>query len=100
MEQEILKWVSSTDLKDGRTLLYYHTNGEINASALEFSTVELADKYAHIVGDVARVWVTDEAKLQLRRGIAIGVLVPTIVVGSFLIIKKLRTHKKESKSDI
>ena len=100
MEQELFKWVSSTDLKDGRTLLYYHSNGEISASALEFATVELADKYAHVLGDVAKVWVTDEAKLQLRRGIVIGVLVPTIVIGSFLVIKKLRTPKKESKSDI
>lgn len=100
MEQDILKWVSTTDLKDGRALLYYHSNGKINASALEFATVELADKYAHILGDVVKIWVTDEAKLHLRRGIAIGVLAPTIVIGSFLMIKKLRTHKKESKSDI
>ena len=99
MEQEILKWVSSTDIKPGHTLLYYNSNGKIHPSALEFATKELADKYGHVLGDVAYLWVEQEAKIQFKKGLITGVVLSAVAVAGF-ITSRVIAHKKESKSDI
>jgi len=95
MKEEFLKVIPAIPNGKGTIMMYLHSNGKTHPTGLEFATLELADKYSDIIGDVVDDWVRTEVLINRGRGMLLGVGIGVIGIGVVLLVKKLKKNKLE-----
>jgi len=106
MKEDFVKVFNLKDLKEGEQLdnvLWLVRNGKIHDDVLKFDSVETMKIAQDSIVPTVEKWLKVGIKAGISKGIVIGASAVLFGLGVFIVfkqIKKLRTHKKESKSGI